>query len=131
MHLDSGGNLISEPVVDGIEQINYEYGVANSANNMVPQYETATDVTASNGWPNVVSIRVSLVSVNATRDVGTPHAKTYTLGTLNKCSYVINNGTAATTAGCHGFTVYGDRPWQFVRLQQTFVAQLRNRLRGN
>jgi prepilin-type N-terminal cleavage/methylation domain-containing protein len=131
LHLDSGGNLVSEPVVDGVEQINYEYGVANASNGMVPSYASASDVTSDNQWPNVVSVRVSLVAVNATRDIGMPHVMTYTLGTLGNCTYAINNGTTATTSGCHGFTVYGDRPWQFARLQQQFVVQLRNRLRGS
>jgi prepilin-type N-terminal cleavage/methylation domain len=127
MHLQNDGTFVSEPVVDGIEQIKYEYGVTAKMDDVVPVYQKASNVTQ---WANVVAVRVSVVAVNPARDTAIPHAKTYTLGTLNACSYIINNGSAATTTSCANFTPYGDNPWQFVRTDQQFVVQLRNRVRG-
>lgn len=131
MHLQSDGTFISEPVVDGIEQLNLEYGVANAANDMVPKYERATAVKNNNDWGNVVSVRVSVVAVNAVRDISVPHTGTYALGTKNACTYTINRDAAPTTTGCEDFTPFGgDKASQFVRARQQFVVQLRNRMRG-
>jgi prepilin-type N-terminal cleavage/methylation domain-containing protein len=131
MHLQSDGTFISEPVVDGIEQLNFEFGVATSANDMVPEYARATKVTNDSNWGNVVSVRVSVVAVNAVRDVSVPHIGTYTLGTLEACKYTINRDAAPTTTDCEDFTPFGgDKASQFVRASQQFVVQLRNRIRG-
>ncbi|HEY0196959.1 MAG TPA: PilW family protein [Rhodanobacter sp.] len=128
MHLQSSGQLVSEPVVDGVEQINFEYG-ATGVNGAL-QYWSASDITANGTWANVISVRVSLVAVNPTRDISVPHVKTYVLGTLGNCTYVINSG-GATTTGCQNFVPYGGgQPWQFARTDQQFVVQIRNRVRG-
>jgi hypothetical protein len=132
MHLLADGTWTQDAVVDGIEQMKFEYGVATDlTNNVVPTYKTATDVTTNNLWANVVSVRVSLVAVNPTRDITVPHTQIYTPSTLTGgCNYTINNGAAATVTNCPGFTPYGDNPWQFVRTSQQFVVQLRNRISG-
>jgi|GEM_PF-617564 len=134
MHLQNDGTWVQDAVVDGIEQMNVEYGVVqdltNNAVPNVPNYETAGQVTANGQWANVVSVRVSLVAVNPTRDVTLPHVYVAALGTLGACKYTINNGAAPDTAGCPNFTPYGDKPWQFVRTSQQFVVQLRNRITG-
>jgi type IV pilus assembly protein PilW len=132
MHLQSSGQLVSEPVVDGVEQINFEYGATGTGTGGALQYWSASDITSNNTWASVVSVRVSLVAVNPTRDISIPHVKTYVLGTLpGNCTYTINNGSAAGTTGCQNFVPYGgDQPWQFARTDQQFVVQLRNRVRG-
>jgi type IV pilus assembly protein PilW len=131
MHLLPSGIWTQDAVVDGIEQMKIEYGVApDLTNNIVPTYQTATYVTTNSLWANVVSVRVSLVAVNPTRDVTVPHAQSLVVGTLGVCNYIINSGAAAGTAGCPNFTPYGDKPWQFVRTSQQFVVQLRNRISG-
>lgn len=132
MHLQNDGTFISDAIVDGVEQLAFEYGVATDSTNVVPVYMTASAVTLAGYWPYVVSVRVSLVAVNPTRDITVPHVLTSTLGQLTTaCTYTINNQTAATITNCPGFTApYGDKPWQFVRASQQFVAQLRNRVRG-
>ena len=131
MHLLVDGTWANDAVVDGIEQMKVEYGVATDlTNNVVPTYRTATFVTTNNLWANVISVRVSLVAVNPVRDITLPHTQAFTLGTIGACGYVINNGAAPDTAGCPNFTPYGDNPWQFVRTSQQFVVQLRNRTTG-
>ena len=120
----SDGNFVSDPVVDGIEQLKVEYGEASPATGIALEYH---DADAVGNWANVISARISLVAVNPVRDLTVPHVATYTVG---NCTYTINNGKAATTTGCADFKPYGDKPWQFVRASQQFVVQLRNRVRG-
>jgi type IV pilus assembly protein PilW len=129
LHLQSDGTLESEPVVEGVEQLKFEYGVATDLiNNVAPAYAAASAVSS---WANVVSVRIALVAVSPVREMTVPHTATFTLGALaGACTYTINNGSAPTVTGCPNFTAYGDKPWQFVRTSQQFVVQLRNRLRG-
>lgn len=129
MHLTSDGTMVSEAVVEGVEQLKFEYGVApDLTDNIVPTYAKAAGVTQ---WGNVVSVRVGIVAVNPVREMTVPHTATFNLGTVTSaCSYTINNGSAPTISNCPGFAAYGDKPWQFVRTSQQFVVQLRNRLRG-
>ncbi|MGC1551063.1 MAG: PilW family protein [Rhodanobacter sp.] len=129
MHLQSDGSFVSEAVVDGIEQLKFEYGVASDMTNVVPTYMRA-DAMSSSQWANVVSVRVSLVAVSPVRDFVMPHTGTYTLGILDgACKYVISSGKTDVST-CKNFTPYGDKPWQFTRVRQQFVVQLRNRTRG-
>jgi prepilin-type N-terminal cleavage/methylation domain-containing protein len=132
LSLQSDGTLLSQPVIDGIEQINYEYGVVvdPSGAQQTPTYKSATDVTNGGLWNKVISVRVSLVAVNPNRDIKVPHTATLTLGTLGNCTYTINNGTAPTVSGCSSLSPYGDHPWQFTRVSQSFVVQLRNQTRS-
>lgn len=127
-HLQSDGTIVTSEVVDGIEQLKFEYGVTADPTNVMPVWSTAAGVGSQ--WANVVAVRVSLVAVSPTRDVSVPHAKAIVLGTLNACSYNIINQAAADATGCPNFTPYGDKPWQFVRVSQQFIAQLRNRVRS-
>lgn len=128
-YLKSDGTLASEPVIQGVEQIKFEYGIPADAATNAPNYVSAAAVTASAQWGAVTSVRISLVSVSPVRDLTVPHTGKFTLGTDGKCTYTINNGSADTT-GCSGFTPYGDKPWQFNRTYQQIVMQLRNRVRG-
>jgi prepilin-type N-terminal cleavage/methylation domain-containing protein len=132
LSLQSNGKFSAQPVVDGIEQIGFEYGVVTDPTGaqMTPTYETAKQVTNAGLWSKVVSVRVSLVAVNPARDLKIPHVPTITVGTLGQCTYTINNGATPTTSGCPGFTPYGDKPWQFVRTYEQFVVQLRNQVRS-
>lgn len=132
LSLQTDGTLKSEPVVDGIEQINFEYGVIVDASGaqQTPTYKSATDVTSANLWNKVVAVRVSMVAVNPNRDVRVPYTPTLKLGTLGNCTYTINNGSAPTVTSCPNLVPYGDKPWQYARALQTFVVQLRNQTRS-
>ncbi len=132
LSLQSNGQLSAQPVIDGIEQVGFEYGVITdpSGQQNTPTYETATQVSNANLWNKVVSVRVSLVAVNPARDLKIPHTQTITVGTLGQCTYTINNGSAATVTGCPNLSPYGDHPWQFVRATEQFVVQLRNQVRS-
>jgi type IV pilus assembly protein PilW len=132
MHLLPTGVWANDPVVDGVEQMKIEYGVATDlTTNITPQYFPATTVTGNSQWANVVSVRVSLVAVNPVRDVTVPHAFAANLGNQDPCNYAIIGGSDPDVTGCPNFTPYGgNKTWQFVRTQQQFVVQLRNRING-
>lgn len=126
--LDSTGTLVDEPLVEGVEQLQFQYGVYNSDTDMtklVPSvYEDAGSVAATD-WPKVVSVTVGMVAVSQQRDISLPYTGTYTLG---NCTYKISS-SSTTTNGCPNFTVAGSKPWQFARKQLTETVQLRNRVR--
>lgn len=126
MRLDSTGNLTEEPLVEGIEQLQFRYGITGpDMNQLVPaDYEDASAVSADE-WTRVITVNVGLVAVSQQRDVSMPHTGTFSVG---NCSYVI--GTASTTTtDCANFSVAGSQPWQFARTPLAQVVQLRNRIR--
>lgn len=125
--LDSTGALIDEPLVEGIEQLQFQYGVYSGTDmtKLVPTtYEDAASVAASD-WAKVVSVNVGMVALSQQRDTALPHTGTYTIG---NCTYTIGNASTTTT-GCANFTVAGSKPWQFSRTTLAQVVQLRNRVR--
>jgi prepilin-type N-terminal cleavage/methylation domain-containing protein len=128
MRMDTSGALISEAVVDGIEQLQFEY--ASPATPFVT-------ASAAN-WPTVTQVRVSFVARSTTRDTAVPHADSFPLS--GHCSYAISSAGAITyptlasgaTNICGGSPPanYGDKPQQYVRTMNTQVVVLRNRVRA-
>lgn len=126
MHLNMDGTFSADPVVTGIEQLKFEYGVVTNPSDAAPTYKSASDVTTAGQWASVVAVRVTMVAVNPTRDVALPHTATFT---LPSCTYAIT-GSGSDVSKCANFTPFGDKPWQFARSRLQQVAQLRNRTRG-
>ncbi len=127
MRLDSTGNLTEEPLVEGVEQLQFRYGITSTDfDEIVPgdPYEDASTITADE-WPRVIAVEVGMVAVSQQRDISMPHTGNFTAG---NCSYTVSDGSTTTT-GCTGFSVAGTKPWQFARTQLTQVVQLRNRIR--
>lgn len=62
-----GTTLVQEDVVSGVEQMQAIYGVDTDADTVADRYFTASAVPAGN-WPNVVSVRLTLLLRNTTRD---------------------------------------------------------------
>jgi len=61
----SGGG--PEELVDGVRNMQFLYGLDTNGNGSADEYRTASEVDAmpvSNGWPTVVSVRVSLLLVS-------------------------------------------------------------------
>lgn len=144
MRLDSSGNLITEPVVEGVEQLQFEYGIRDpNGTSPVPiRYEDATTATTKGDWANVISVRIGYVLRSATRDTRVPHPfdsqttdvtqANYPRRLSGDCEYkVASDGTASITSGCTGFGTgsLGDKPQQYTRIQMTAVVQLRNPIR--
>lgn len=52
----------SQPLVDGVDQMQVQYGVYSAATDSIDRYLNATGVEAlANGWDNVQSVRVALL----------------------------------------------------------------------
>jgi Tfp pilus assembly protein PilW len=123
--------LVREPLVEGIEQLQFEYGVSTDGTH-VNQFKNAAKVTAAE-WPTVLAVRVTLLARSPDRDLSVSHAGTFRVS--DKCSYTLSNaGTFAltTTDGdCTGFSLNGlAKPNQFPRSMQQQIVQIRNRVRG-
>lgn len=126
MRLDSSGALTEEPLVEGIEQLQFQYGITGTDPNMlVPaNYKDAGAMTADE-WPRVITVNVGLVALSQQRDISLPHVGTYQVG---NCTYKIQQNSTDVT-GCANFTVKGSKPSQFARTQLIQQVQLRNRIR--
>lgn len=136
MRMDTSGALITEAVVDGIEQLQFEYSspIPQPAPN--PPGATPFVKASSANFATVSQVRASIVARSTTRDTAVPHAGTYALS--GHCSYTISTAGAisygATTDAnnCDGSppSNYGDKPQQYPRTVNTQVVVLRNRVRG-
>jgi prepilin-type N-terminal cleavage/methylation domain-containing protein len=126
MRLASDGTLTEEPLVEGIEQLQFQYGITADTSQLVPQnpYEDAATVSADE-WGRVIAVSVGMVAVSQQRDIALAHTGTFAVG---NCSYQVKDDSTVTT-GCANFTVEGTKPWQFARTPLTQVVQLRNRIR--
>ncbi|SDF14788.1 MULTISPECIES: PilW family protein [Rhodanobacteraceae] len=130
MRLDATGGLVSEVVVDGIEQLSFEYAAAAGSN---PGRFTMASVA---DWASVTQVRATFVARSTVRDVRMPHSATLLLSP--HCAYsVANDGSidypeVADTNVCKKAPAgaYGDHPQQYVRSLNTQVVLLRNRVRG-
>lgn len=57
---DGGGNPQTVNLVPGLYDMRVWYGVATGSDNNVAEYLTAANVTATNNWPNVTSVKIRL-----------------------------------------------------------------------
>jgi prepilin-type N-terminal cleavage/methylation domain-containing protein len=93
---DSSGNLVpilyavgsastanKQPIVNGIENIQFMYGLDANADGTVDQYLNATGISAAGGWQRVISIRVAILvrSIDPVLEANT--AQSYTLLDVN------------------------------------------------
>lgn len=138
MRLDSTGALTSEPLVDGVEQLQFEY--ATGSRNADGHYQPSKFLQASElddtTWQTVIAVRASIVARSKVRDVAVPQSGTYALSA--HCSYSISSAGAVTfpTLGVTNLcgntpaSAFGDKPQQFTRYLMSNVVQIRNRVRG-
>ncbi|MDQ6648386.1 MAG: PilW family protein [Pseudomonadota bacterium] len=131
IRLSGDGSLVREPLVVGIEQLQFEYGVSTDGSH-VSEFKIANEVTTSE-WPKVLAVRVTLLARNENRDIAVSHAGTFKIS--DKCSYTITNSGSVTLANtgndCTGFSLSGLRqPNQFPRQILQQIVQIRNRTRG-
>lgn len=133
MHLDATGKMIREPLVDGIEQLQFEYKVVTkdvTGNVIASKYSPATHLAASD-WQNVYAVKIVMVSRNSERDQAVSYAGDFKL--TDTCSYNISNSGAflLTNIGddCTGFSLSAlDGPNHYVRRLQQQIVQIRNRI---
>ena len=143
LRLDDSGALINEPVVEGVEQLQFEYGLRTDPDNTAPlQYMDASAVTAAGRWGDVISVRIGYVVRAQTRDVGIPHTfDTNSIDPTNAsfpmrlsadCQYIVSANGSVDVSNCPNFsksTALDGQAQQFARTLMTSVAQLRNRIR--
>jgi len=138
MRIDnSASQMKAEPIVEGIEQLQFEYGLANGNGPdgkadafRVAQWLSAKNMSATT-WPQVIAVRVSMVARGRQRDVSVPQVSKMVL--TPGCQYSIAVGGTLTLDkkdDCDGFTIAATRPDQFARRLAQQTVQLRNRVRG-
>lgn len=126
LRLDNSGAAVSEVVVDGIEQLNFEYASPSGA------FVKAADAT----WPTVTQVRATFVARSTVRDTRVNHP--IELALSPHCAYQVKSTgeidypTTDDTNLCKKMpgTAFGDNPQQYVRTLNTQVVLLRNRVRG-
>jgi len=81
----NGTSFDDTPLVEGIEDINYEYGIDNDGDGAPDVFTAdptslgATAAAQANIWANVVAVRVNLLARNIDPSVNFTDSKTYTL----------------------------------------------------
>lgn len=109
----TGNSFAQQALVEGIEQMQFDYGVDQDGDQRVDSYETARDIS---DWTQVMSVRMSLVARASTKDL--------TVDEENK-EYLLVGDMAAEG---DGYTVAAaDKHYR--RKQYTREIHLRNRSR--
>ena len=81
--IDLTADGTSDPVaiIDGIESLQFEYGIDSAGTDGTPDsYAAAPVATAMSSWTNVMAVRVYLLARNIDTTPGYSDTKTYTLG---------------------------------------------------
>jgi type IV pilus assembly protein PilW len=73
-----GGAWVTTPLVEGIEELKFEYGVDTNTDGAPDSY-VATPASLAD-WTNVVAVQVHLLARNLETSPGYTDTKTYTLG---------------------------------------------------
>ena len=85
----TGAGFTEVPLVEGIEQLNIEYGIDTDGDGQTDGYTADPSIYAPAGcatcnplsnWMNVVAVRINLLSRNIEATAGYTDSKTYTLG---------------------------------------------------
>lgn len=92
------------PLVEGIEDIQFDFGVDSPGGDGSPDsYKSATTDAATtltdSEWANVVAVRVTLLARNTEPTTGYSDAKTYTLGGAGVVNPCLNEPFATRTTG--------------------------------
>ena len=104
----SGGNtnLALTPLVEGIENMQMDFGLDNDGDGY-PDINSTTPI-ATTDWSNVMAVRVNLLSRNTEPSVGYSDGKTYTLGLAGSVG-PFNVAPYALSSACGGTAAYPQR----------------------
>ncbi|MEQ9208586.1 MAG: PilW family protein [Pseudomonadales bacterium] len=97
---NGGWHSASQPLVDGVDQMQVQYGVYNSATDSIDRYLNAAGVEAlANGWDNVRSVRIALL-VQSGQDTDEADTSGNTVGNAtfaaNYTTFTLLDGAAYT-----------------------------------
>ena len=87
----------AQPLVDGIDQMQVQYGVFDNGSDTVTRYMNATAVEALNGWDDIRSVRVSLlVNSGVDTDLAMNDGRTLSNAVFDEqySSFTLMDGTA-------------------------------------
>lgn len=104
------GKLVQQPLIEQVEQMQFEYGLDLNSDKAADVYVTATSVDASYKWEDVVSVRASIIVRSASKDASLP-----------------SGSTTFQMAGSYTYSITND---DYRRRLFTQVIQVRNRTRG-
>lgn len=97
-----GTALAPVALVEGIEDMQFDYGIDASNDGSPDSYVADTDTTSTTrlvgtpaNWANVMAVRINLLARNITPTNGYDDSKTYALG-LAKPTYTVPTGVART-----------------------------------
>lgn len=74
-----GNSFVKELVVNGIEQLQVQYG-RTPFGSSTTQFYDADQITSDADWEDVSSVRISLLSVNSKAELGYTNGTSYSLG---------------------------------------------------
>jgi type IV pilus assembly protein PilW len=78
--VENGGTAqLVLPLAEGIENMQFDYGIDNNFDGAPDVYRKASAITDAD-WRNVMAVRVNLLARNTEETPGPPDTKTYTLG---------------------------------------------------
>lgn len=87
------------PLVEGIDDLQFDFGLDNAGTDGAPDQYSTTPAAAD--WANVVAVRVNLLARNTEPTAGYVDTKTYTLGgagVVNPCANNPFTGAASTAS---------------------------------
>lgn len=68
--LNNSGAMVQEALIEGVENMQLEYGVDTDNDGFANSYDNAATITANNQWNSVVSVRISLLVRSAQSETG-------------------------------------------------------------
>lgn len=80
LELSPSGSFILTPLVEGIQNMQLDYGIDSNGDGYPDSYITMPATATATDWSNVMAIRVNLLARNNDPSAGPPDLKTYTLG---------------------------------------------------
>jgi type IV pilus assembly protein PilW len=80
VELSSSGSMSTTPLVEGIENMQIDYGIDSTGNDGAPDGEFLATPVAVADWANVVALRVHLLTRNNESSAGYVDSKTYEMG---------------------------------------------------
>lgn len=88
-----GDEFVQEALIEGIEQLQFEYGVDTDNDFNVDEYQTATQVTNSAAsWENVISVRLNLIARSNVPDFSIDKTKEQKYTLVGDTDYSVPDG---------------------------------------
>jgi Tfp pilus assembly protein PilW len=77
--LDDSTTMVQEALIEGVENMQVEYGIDTDNDNFANTYDTANNIIANDQWEDVISVRISLLMRATDPETGYVSANSYSL----------------------------------------------------